>query len=45
MYEVPSSENVDAIRITEASVLGKEKPMIVRSQETDALPEPKSAEA
>lgn len=45
MYEVPSSENVDAIRITEASVLGKEKPVIVRSQETDALPEPKSAEA
>lgn len=45
MYEVPSSENVDAIRITEASVLGKEKPMIEHSQETDALPEPEQAEA
>jgi len=45
MYEVPSSENVNAIRITEASVLGKEKPKIERRQATDALPEPKSAEA
>jgi len=45
MFEVPSDETVERIVITEACVLGKDKPLITHNPDRQPISRPKKKKA